>query len=326
MTLTKAQVREQLIGLWPPGTERLIDWDGEPGELLDAVAATVKNGATDRLDRCRREMSPLTTVELLPFWEQATGLAGSPTAQNGATAQRQAQVLSRLRGKGPPTLAKIRAVVGPLLDYADPSQLVILEPSRSAMRLLHTYNRSGIFNFSMIATVLTFPVADRGKVSKGGAQVDVTINHPDLSKCAGTLTAPDGRFATVNPVGRGSGVGTFRLHFPSLAGADIDGTWTLSFGAIVGLGQLTNADLFVEGVGRIASGLEGRAAPLGDWAVVADPALMGPAANLDAARAAVRFIDYATRNGGVVRKSTVAAATCVVPDEPAAIPDECIPC
>lgn len=325
MGLTGAQVKEQLIGLFPPGTERLIDWGGEPGELLAALAETVRACGTDRLDRAQREVSPLTTRELLPFWEATTGLAGSPIAQMGTTAQRQAQVLSRVRGKGPPTLAKIRAVIAPLLDYADPSTLVVMEPNRAAQRLLHTYNISGIFNFSMIAASLSWTVADRGKVSKGGAQVDVTMSHPDLSKCAATLTAPDGRTATVNPFGRGSGVGTFRLHFATMAGAAIAGTWTILIGATVGVGQVTSADLFVEGVGRVA-GLDGLAAPLGDWAVQANPALMGPNANIEAAKAGVRFIDYATRNGGLVRKSTVPAAVCVVPDEDAAIPDECVPC
>lgn len=325
MSVTARQIRAQLQGMFPPGSEKVIDWQDEPGELLQVVAETVKVGGFDRLDVARRETNPLTADAMLPRYENALGLSGSIIATLGTKDQRRAQVISRIRGKGAPTVAKVQAVVAPVLDYADPSTLVVVETSRSVLRMNHTRIWLGSLPFTMAAATITWVVADRAKVSKGGAQVDVTIAHPDLSQVAATLVAPDGRTRTVTQVGRGVAAGTYRLYFAGMAGAQVAGTWTLNIGAITGAGTITQADLFVEGVGR-ELGLDGLGAAMGFWGVVADPALMGPNGSISAANEAINFINYATRNGRTIRKSTIAPATCVCPDETAAIPDECIPC
>ena len=54
-------------------------------------------------------------------------------------AQRVNAVIATLRISGSFSLDDIRAIVQPYFLYADPSQIVILENSRSGLKTLHTY-------------------------------------------------------------------------------------------------------------------------------------------------------------------------------------------
>jgi hypothetical protein len=324
---TAKEGADHLRGLYPRGVERVLDWDDEPGEFTDALGATLAQEAFSRGEQLPLELTPLTCTDLLPWWERALKIRDSKIALSGTRQQRINQVLSRLRERGPMTVAKIQRVIAPLLDYADSSQLQVLQADRVALRVAHTRTVGGVRNFTGSLASYTINVLDRAKVSKGGAQVDLTLSAlADISRLVATLIAPDGRTRTVTKIGRGAGPGVWRLFYPTHFGAQVAGVWTLQLSTSDGsAGTATGAALFVEGIGR-ESGLDGLGAAIFYWAAVADPALMGPNADLDAAKAAVRRINHATRNGSIVRASTVAGEVCVVPDEPAAIPDECIPC
>jgi hypothetical protein len=329
--MDRAQVKDQLIGLFPPGSEKVIDWQDEPGDLVDAVAGVVKEVGTDLAEKLYIEVNPTTATDLIPRWESSFRLAGSDVALFGDLQARRNQVISRWREKGPPTLAKIRAVVGPLLDYADPSQLQIIETDRDVLRAMHTYPWVGSKTFTLPPALIKWVVRDDAKVSRAGAQVDITINAPDLAQIQLSLTAPDGTQQDVGPLfGRGSGVGTFRAFFPKLAGAAIRGTWQMLIYSYTGSGTITSAQLFVEGFGRDSLGNDGLSAAKFYWGVVAEPTKMGPRANLRAAAAAIKRINYATRLGVLIRRSIGSGALPVgqfaaIPDDPNTIPNLCIP-
>ncbi len=86
----------------------------------------------------------------------------------------------------------------------------------------------------------------------------------------------------------------------------------------------SSVQLFAEGFGRTTSGADGLGSVIFEWVAVADPALMGPAADLQAARDALVRINYATRRGTLVVKPT-ALTYAPYPDTPLAIPNLFIP-
>lgn len=340
MALDAGDVQQLLIEGFPPGVEDFLDLQDDPGKLLLGLAQVLKDHGTDRADQARREATPATCIDQLPEWEGATGLTASDLARFGDTTQRRTQILARLREFGATTLANVRSIVGPLLDYADPSLLAIIEVDRAVLRAAHTRNWTGTLNFNVVAGSLTWLVADDAKVSPCGAQVDLTLTHGEIANLGVSLRAPDGRDLfpdgttpgpTAPGIGRGPAVGsTVRLYFKGMAGAQIRGTWTLTIFASAGAGTVTSAGLFVEGFGRDAKGNDGLGAAKFHWGPMVEPARLGPKADLKAARAAVKRITYATRAGELLLRSSGAGALpagqfAAIPDDPGAIPDQCIP-
>jgi len=335
---TALQLKAALIAGFPPGTEKLWDWqhpDG-PGPFNEAAAQVLDVAGAQKIDQLRAELQPSTAREKLPEWESSLGLMGSKAAQVGNVRQRQKQIVSRLREWGSATtLDAIRAIVGPLLDYADPSQLVILEVDRDALRTAHTYLFSGLlaFTFATSATVY-FYVPDDTFVSPAGAQVDITINlSANLANVGCTLYAPDGTHYSIG-VGQIGDVtpatGTWRLYFPQFAGVRVGGIWKLVIGTISGTGYISAAGLFVEGLGRDSTGNDGLGGAKFQWAVVWDPDLIGPDADLQAAAAAIQRINYATRIAFLAGRSRglgklPAGQLAAIPDDPGSIPSACIP-
>lgn len=335
---TALALKQELIAAFPPGTDKLWDWnhpDG-PGPFLEAVAQLLDVCGAQKIDQLRAELQPSTAIEKLPEWESTLAIQGTRIAQLGRTKQRQAQVVSRLREWGSATtLAAIRAIVGPLLDYADPSQLVILEVDRDVLRAAHTYRWSGLvtFTFATSGTVY-FYVPDDTFVSPSGAQLDITIDlAANLANVGCTLYAPDGTHYSIGIGNIGDvtpATGTWRLYFPKFAGVPVGGIWKLVIGTISGTGYITAAGLFVEGLGRDSTGNDGLGGAKFQWAVVWDPALLGPDADLQAAAAAIERINYATRIAHLASRSRglgklPAGQLAAIPDDPGSIPDGCIP-
>ena len=192
---TAQDMRDELLDGLPAGFGDLLsltDEDG-PGPLLDAMGEVIATAGVDRLDDLRDQLCPLTcSVDTLAEWEQALHLVDSRVALGSDVELRRAQVMARLRERGAPTLAVIRAVVYKLLGYSSPADVVILESDRAALRALHTYRWRGSRTISGAAT-LPVKVADGGAVGPGGAQVDIGINGAgDWSAVTVNLVAPDG--------------------------------------------------------------------------------------------------------------------------------------
>lgn len=197
MNQVQEALKAELIGAFPPGSEVVIDWgdpDG-PGPLLEAWACALSDGAADVLERLRPETCPATAVVNLPWWEDATALHDTRIAAFGTRDQRRAQLLSRLREYDTPTIDNVREVLNAYLQYADQSEIVILEPQRQRLRELHTYAWRGGRALSTTPTSLTWQVLDDAKVSASGAQVDLAITA-DLTTLTATLVSPDGTTAT----------------------------------------------------------------------------------------------------------------------------------
>ena len=97
-----------------------------------------------------------------------------------------------------------------------------------------------------------------------------------------------------------------------------------------GTGTVTAAGLFAEGFGRDAAGNDGLGSAKFFWGPVVEPHLLGASADLKAARAAVQRITYATRVGELLLRSSGAGAAplgvfAAIPDDPGAVPNQCIP-
>lgn len=334
---SSAELREALISAFPPGSEDDVDFGTDPGTAgahLGAIAEVLKAGGTDIIEGLAVEVNPLTCDENLARWERLFRIP----ARTATLAQRRARVLSRWREVGQ-TVCKpmIRGVLAPLLDYADASDVVIIEADRAAQRELHTYAWAGSKSFSLTSATIYWHVYDDALVSHAGAQVDIEITHSDISKIAATLHAPGGQTATVGvgKVGRGSASGdTFRLYFPSLAGIAVGGTmggtWKLVIGATSGTGTLTAADLFVEGVGRDSTKRDGLGAAIWHWGVMVVDADVGPNADLVAAREALDRITYACRFPSLLRRSVGSGALpagdyAAIPGDPNSLPGAALP-
>lgn len=312
---SSAELREALVSAFPPGSDDVVDFGTEPGTAgahLSAIAEVLKAGGTDVIEGLAVEINPLTCDENLARWERLFRIP----ARAATLSQRRARVLSRWREVGQ-TVCKpmVQAVLAPLLDYTDASDVVIIEADRAAQRELHTYAWAGSKSFSLTSATIYWHVYDDALVSHAGAQVDIEITHSDVSKIAATLHAPGGQTATVGvgKLGRGSASGdTFRAYFPSLAGVAVGGTmggmWKLVIGATSGTGTITAADLFVEGVGRDGSERDGLGAAIWHWGVMVIDADVGPNADLVAAREALDRITYACRHAALLRRSVGSGA------------------
>jgi hypothetical protein len=304
--LTAAEVRDVLIGLLPPGAADLYDL-ASPGSnvslLFDAMADTFKVGS-DLADTVRVELFPgtATTAGKLPDWERALGLVTTPTTLTGTQAQRQAQVVARLREYGSGTLQDIRGAVEPLLGYqgADVGTLQIIECDRATMRTDHTYPLSNITIGASSTSTGTVFVRDTANVGQASAAFYFTLTHANIENLTFSLLAPDST-AVVWTLGSGSVTGqAYVLRSPGFAGVPIYGTWTV---AIVNSGAPTGTaatvGVFVEGIGRDASGYDAQGGALFQWGVFAD-ALKNRNPSYVAAQAALDRIKPAHTNARVI--------------------------
>lgn len=291
LTGREAEVYRLFLSLLPPGHDQLYDLgpEGDFAAFFGAIARHLTSRGFEAVDTLRAEVLPQSAEALLPEWEAATGIASSPTVTYGTVADRRAAVIARLREAGSYSRPEVRAIVGVILGYTDPSQLVIVETDRAALRTLHTYENAlgGSIPVGGIWLVQTIGVNDDSEVSAAGVRLEVTLNHPDYSQLAIRLFGPTGIAGQAQSVWIPSGAGssTLVLTDSAVAGKTILGTWTLQIASSGVGGTITSWRLFVEGVGRDAGGSEGRGAEAFWWAAYADPALEGVSSASDHAAA-----------------------------------------
>jgi hypothetical protein len=274
-TTTEDQARGLLIGLMPPG--QLYDFDNPDSDMYAffyALGQCAKYFGYDVSDRLHVEFNPATCVEKIPDWEAALNLLpGTGNARaNRSTAQRQAGIVGRLRESGASTPANIRAALAPVLGYANPDDLEVLEVDRDAYRALHTYtDGSGSVALGAGDTVTrVIPVSDDG-LPAAGAFVNLSIDGPAPEELVITLTAPDGTEVTWDDLSATADLTDLCLYARSeFASSNVGGNWTLSVentGATPG--DWDEGTIFVEGLGP--SGLGGG---IFYWGIYIDPALV----------------------------------------------------
>jgi hypothetical protein len=335
---TVGELRDLIIQLSPEGT--LYDWFNTASwlyGLLDGTAQVFYTYCVQMLDTLRAETNPATVVQKISEWFTALGLTGTYVDNKGTTAQKQQAILARLRESGPFTPYTISSVIGPLLGYFPSTPVQVIECSRSMLTRQHSYQVAGATNASIPAgqtTTFTIMVNDGGIVSKMGAQLQLAFASlpPAATIFTITLTAPDGTTVTWT-IKSTSVYGSLVtpdlplvLYAPSLAGAKIQGNWTLAVTNNSGTNNTTlyaASFLFVEG---LAPG-QTTAGAIFDWGVYVDSAHAGETgtpADLAGARLAIGRLKHAHTVGNLIQ------STAPWPDTDGggahiAIADECIP-
>lgn len=338
---SQREVLQILQRMLPAGSEQLYDMRPHAyiGGSFGALASTLKDTLTDRIEALRLEINPSTITENLPEWEQACGLAYTPIALYGTTAQRRNAVLAALRMSGSFSLDDIRAIVQPYFLYADPSQIQILETPRAAFTAAHTYVNATPITVPMLTTGQSFvTVPDDPRVSQAGATAFVNLTTTRADRMTFVIESPGGQYAafgagwlSANPL---SVTGAdFTLYAPVFAGHRIRGRWSLGFGNLEAGVTLNSWGLFTEGQGVIYDTAsppsrlgEGLGAGIFEFAVVADPALLGAGYDLEGALRALTRWKPAHTLGTIVQAQMVTGTACAIPDTLSAIPDRAIPC
>jgi hypothetical protein len=324
MALTITDAVSILRQYFPPG--RLYSWWDTSSyiyKLLYATAATVKQFGFDLVDDLRTEVNPATAVDNLARNEGVLGISETLVATSGTTAQRQNAVVAKLRESGGLTKYNVRSIVAPILGYADPSTLEVIECDRSALRLKHSYAVGVDVSLPTATTtrVDLFVHYDGGVVSSAGAQLNLVFDTNDLSTFEVTLTAPNGATKTWD---RGWSTSPLVLYGKEFAGVPIQGRWRLDITHTAGSTKTlyTASTLHVEGVGREQE----TAGAVFSWAVFADPDLVGGSGvdeDLASAHKAVRRIRHAHHDANLVISKTPRPG--VSSGQYAAIPGRCIP-
>ena len=329
--MSALELKEAIIGAFPPGVIDRVDWDDSPGQHIEAVANVLQDKAVDPVEQLILDACPLTCGSArLRDWERALGLAGSKTALFGTLESRRRAVISRLREYGPPTIPMIQGVLAPLFDYSDPADVVVLECDRPTLRTAHTYTGVLTSASTSMSCVYTWRVFDDGRLSTAGVQLDITLTHGDISKLSAYVVAPSGENATVSGFGRGAASGdTIRVCLPRMTAASVMGEWTVEISALSGAGTVDAVEAFVEGAGRDSSGRPGLSAAKYELGVVYEADKGGGGFDIAAARAAIARITYATRIGALILREAdgtlPAGEYTFLPDDDNAIPDAIIP-
>lgn len=344
--MTIAEVEDQLLRFLGGGIKarlgpRLRDY-------YYGIAAALKTWCADQVDVARRELNPLLMEQKVPDWEAAMALGDSKIAKTGTITARRHQVIAQLRQHGSLSIPDLRAALQPFFLYADPAQIEVIETDRAALRTAHTYAGTTAGGFpAAVPTafpprVIFFNVIDDGPVGPAGAQLRLKLSgYPNEMTIA--LVGPDGvtqqAFWAPGYLPEGPVVEQqYMLYAPrdkvfgqsytatKLAG-QVAGQWSLRILAPGGhMSTVHEADLFVEAVGRNAKGGDGLGAAMFEFQVVADPALLGPGADLAAADKLIQKIKPGYTLGRVLRKSGVmGGGRLAIPDTDSAIPDAGIP-
>lgn len=287
--LTSDQALDLLVQLFPLGFSKLfgvINRVGDVYNLLAGISDATKQYVYDNIAQIRLEINPATALYKVPDYENALGLSQTSVALSGTTAQRRTQIISKLREQGAFTLDNIRAIIGPLLGYADPSQLVIVETSRSALTTAHTYaNNAGASIGSNSSTAQSVTVLDDGGVSDAGVKLLVNITCTNPEQLSFTLTGPTGGVGSGQavvtfpagsmPAGSVTGV-TYSLSEHSVSpGKKLLGNWSLQINTGAAACTLVSWSLFVEGGGqRDATGASGQGEEIHEWGIFLSPLLM----------------------------------------------------
>lgn len=335
--ISRDEAKQLLVSLLPAGSDQLYDLANTAviGGTLYGLAGSLKQVLLDRIEQLHLELNPSTMTEKIPDWESACGLTNTPIARFGTLDQRRNAVLAVLRTSGSFSYDDIRAIVQPYFLYQNASQIVILETSREAFRTAHTYaNTTPISLMAGSSASARVTVLDDPLVSPAGAHLLVLLQgHSEDIELV--LVGPDGTLFTYAPGSLPPNDGSLVLYdlcAPSFAGHPIKGTWTMR----VRTGTHTLAifvwAVFVEGIGVIYDTAmpphrigEGLGAPIFNFTVVADPALLGTGYDLVGAQRSVTRWKPAHTQGFISLASGFGTA-CAIPDTSNAIPDTAIPC
>lgn len=340
--MRREDVKALLVSLLPEGSESLYALENSDniGGILWALAGAVKDAATDRVAALRREVNPSTIFENIPAWEAALGLANTTIALFGTTEQRRNAVLAALREHGSFSLDDIRAAVQPFLRlYADPSQIDIRETDRDALRTAHSrVNVTPLVVGASSYGTSTIRVPDDPIVSHAGATATIVVTG-DLSEISLRLSSPGGAKHQDFPPGfLGDGMATveiFTLRALNVSDTLINGDWELRLTTGPGSGATVHLwNLFVEGFGVNLVGPpphpparngEGLGSAMFEFLVLADPALLGVGSDIEAAYRVIQKIKPAHVIGNIGLAGALGDG-CAIPDDPASIPNRCLPC
>ena len=338
---SRDDVKRMLVGLLPPGSEQLYDLADTAfiGATLSGLAGAFKDTLIDRVAVLRGEVNPSTIEENLPEWEQACGLAFTPISLFGTIAQRRNAVIAALRMSGSFSLDDIRAIVQPYFLYQDPSLIQILETPRTSYSTAHTYtNLLSVTTSTNMPGLTAISVNDEPRVSRAGATVYVLISTTRPDRTSFTVVAPDGAsvtfgtgWVTADPTPVTTAL--YVLYAPAFAGHRIKGNWQLIFKDLSAAMTLESWAIFVEGEGDIFDGAmppnrigQGLGAGIFEFAVVANPALLGTGFDLQGAQRAITRWKPAHTRGVVSLVAPVTGTACAIPGTDNAIPDRAIPC
>lgn len=216
------EVREGLIDLLPPGSRDWMDLDpgGDWFIFYEAEAAALKKWAYDLSDTLRAELDPSGAFQKVPDWENALRLIRTRTALVGSLPARRAQVVSRLRESGASTRPNLRSIVGPLLGYADPTQVTILEVARAALATANTYSDlvGGAIPGPGTFTTHVNTFDDGAGVSRAGVQLTLDLTTTHLEQISVVVTGPPPVHNLANPGPVQHGTATFTAGSAEVVG------------------------------------------------------------------------------------------------------------
>lgn len=336
--ISEKEARELLLSLLPPGSEQLYLTSDRAviGRLFTGLGQAVRTSTLLRVEQLHLELNPSTMFEKISDWEEACGLSSTPIARFGTPEQRRNACLAVLRTSGSFSLDDIRAIVQPYFLYKDPSQIEIIETDRDLLRAAHTYSTApGVVIPSGGNYASAVLVADDPLVSAAGAQLQVNISG-NAKDAEFVLYCPDGSTTVFGPStlpAETVATKDYVLHARQFAGHAIKGRWTLIAYAVASPITLHSWGVFVEGIGVNFDGAvppkrlgEGLGAAMFQFAVVADPALLGTGYDLQGAERSLNRWKPAHTGGTVVLKSGVfGASSYAIPDTASATPDAALP-
>lgn len=334
--MTQADAKRLLISLLPAGSEDLYALDNTDfiGGVLYSLAGVVKDYGTDRMEALVSELNPASIEENLSAWEQATGLSKTKVALYGTVEQRKQAVIAVLRMHGAFSLDDIRAILQPYFLYADPSQIDILEPSRSQQRTAHTYT-GGILGPAALVEESVI-VADDPRVSPAGVILEFEITTTRLDSVVVALRAPNGQTyqrlsGYLDTEATSVTAESYRICWPEFAGLPIKGDWRVLFASQTGDNiTIGTWSIFVEGIGNVYDGAgnvvsQGLGAALFTFTAVADLSLVGADYDIEGGLKALTRWKPAHTQGGITTTNVLGNA-CAIPNTENAIPNNAIPC
>jgi uncharacterized protein YmfQ (DUF2313 family) len=294
-TVNNEAARGLLVSLMPPG--ELYDFDNPDADIYKmfyAFGQSAKFFGYDVADRLHVEFNPAQCLEKLGDWESALNiLPGTGNASAGKTTdQRRQGIVSKLRESGASTLSNIRAALGPVLGYVDPSQLEVLEVSRADLRTAHTLSDTTSHNIpSGNSYTYSFVVSD-DNLPLGGVQAFVIADTG--TRVTVTIASPSGTSKAISATADII-TGQYFYAASEFAGDTVTGTWTVTVDKTGGGSvTVTQVDLFVEGLG-----LSGLGGDIFYWGVYADPGLVN-SPDYTAARASITRLNPAHCQGFLV--------------------------
>lgn len=281
-SVTQAQAVRILKDAFPPRSDSLYDWDSSDAlvhKVFEALGDVIKLYGYDQSDRLFRETNPLTTCELLPFWESLLGITLSDAALRTRSAdQRRQTVLARLREVGPLTDFNLAAIFAQLAGYVAPASPEVLYQLHSDMEAANTYTDpiggaiptgTGFDDFTNLRR-LTPTLLDGGVVWDAGVLVTLNLSAVQSQNLHIRLLSPG--FTSVVWSGGPNLSSTIKLRSPIYAGRPIHGNWLLNVYRDVGSPAVTLSSWSLYVLGK---GWGGRASSRFIWSLFLDAAHQG---------------------------------------------------